>query len=88
MYLTNPPSPIVIAGKNYPHWTPVGVPGRRATQLAVSVNEDEARELMPSLGQYVPGLLEDGTPVQFYVSAVSPDQVTLIPEMPARPESL
>lgn len=83
MFLTNPRSPLVIAGVNYDHWYPVGTPGRRATQLAVRVTQDQSQEFIPLLGNYLPGLLEDGTPVTFYISVVHEDQIVIIPEVHA-----
>jgi hypothetical protein len=35
------------------------------------MDDEWAAAYLGQLGQYVPGLLEDGTPVEFYVSSVA-----------------
>ena len=86
MSLTDPPSPLIIGGDEYPNWRPAGTPGRRSAILALTVNGDSATVFLSQLGQYVPGLLEDGTTVEFYINTVqrvSSDtaEVTVIPSV-------
>lgn len=85
MSLTEPRSPIVAAGQEFTLWREAGTPPLRRTVLAVTMDDEWAAVYLGQLGQYVPGLLEDGTAVEFYVQSVqwlgvNNHEVRLIPE--------
>lgn len=75
MPLTEPRSPITIAGEEFPYWREVGTPPARASVLEVTMADSWASVMLGQLGQYIPGLLEDGTAVEWYVSSVQFVQV-------------
>jgi len=66
--MTEPRSPIHIAGEPFTEWTPAD--RGRGRLLTVVVPDDMASALLGTLGQYVPGILEDGTAVEFYIASV------------------
>lgn len=93
MPMTDPPSPLIIAGEEFPRWRDVGRIRNRRTLIEVTMDAGWGQAFMGNLGQYVPGLLEDGTAVEFYVSTVTPSGVNeykalLIPEVRAKEEFL
>ena len=83
--MTQPPSPLIIAGEEFPDWRILGCTATRITRVEVTTGAAWGQALMGQLGQYVPGLLEDGTPVEWYVStvrytAINEYKAALIPE--------
>jgi hypothetical protein len=93
MPLTDPAQPLIIAGEEFPRWRDVGRVRDRRTLISVTVDAAWGQTLMGNLGGYIPGLLEDGTTVEWYVSAVNwsgIDEYTalLIPEVRAKEEYL
>lgn len=93
MPLTDPPQPLIIVGEEFPTWRDVGRVKNRRTLIEVTTDAGWGQTLMGNLGGYVPGLLEDGTAVEFYVSAVNWSGINqykalLIPEVRAKEEYL
>jgi hypothetical protein len=91
--LTDPPSPLIIAGEEFPNWRDVGRARGRRTLVEVTTDAGWGQALMGNLGGYIPGLLEDGTAVEWYVSTVNYAGVNeykalLIPEVRAKEEYL
>lgn len=86
MPLTNPRSPIHIMGKPFTEWREAGPAHCRGAVLAVIVDGETASDLMLQLGQYVPGIVEDGTALEFNIISfawVGPNrhEVTVIPSV-------
>lgn len=93
VHMTDPPSPLIIAGEEFPNWRDVGRARGRRTLVEVTTDAAWGHALMGSLGAYIPGLLEDGTAVEWYVSMVNAFEdnqykVLLIPEVRAEEEYL
>ena len=91
--LTDPPQPLIIAGEEFPNWRDVGRARGRRTLVEVTTGAAWGQALMGQLGQYIPGLLEDGTTVEWYVSQVNWSGIDeykalLIPEVRAKEEYL
>jgi hypothetical protein len=87
-HLTDPKSPLIIVGEEFPNWTIKGQTKTRITLVEVTTDAGWGMALMGNLGGYVPGLLEDGTPVEWYVStvrytAINEYKALLIPEVRA-----
>lgn len=67
MTLTNPYSPIIVAGETYPTWRPET---ECSTCVRVTMGPDAAAVFMANLGQHFPGKTEDGTDVLWLISTV------------------
>jgi hypothetical protein len=87
MALTEPRSPIIIAGQEFPEWREAGTWPVRASLLCVTIDEELAPPFLARLGGYLPGFLEDGTAVQFYITGATKVweawELTVIPEIHA-----
>lgn len=86
--MTEPPSPLIIAGEEFPVWRIAGRTPSRITLVEITTDAGWGQALMGNLGGYIPGLLEDGTAVEWYVStvrytAINEYKALLIPEVQA-----
>lgn len=93
MPLTDPPQPLTIVGETFPNWRDVGYARGRRTLVEVTMDAGWGQAFMGNLGGYLPGYLEDGTAVEFYVSQVNQSganeyKALLIPEVRASEEYL
>jgi hypothetical protein len=61
---------LTIAGQHFTRWTPVGPASRPTAMLAVIVDDDWSTVFLGQLGSYIPGQLQDGTHMDFYVYSV------------------
>jgi hypothetical protein len=80
--LTEPHNPIIIVGTEFPLWKYLGY---RKSMIEVVMDAGWGQAFMGNLGQYIPGLLENGDAVEFYVSTVNYQRINvytalLIPE--------
>lgn len=78
--------PLIIVEHEFHNWRDVGRIRDRRTLIEVTTDAGWGQALMGNLGGYVPGKLDDGTAVEFYVrqvnyAGINEYKALLIPEV-------